>query len=210
MCAILDSMNFCISSTNLSHFCVARSIYEHGLTKHLKLTCYCLAYGTIVWLFQQHWPMVLRLATQLFWSTLWLILLVLHEVLFHGFLSPFHSFPLSWQTFHVIVVKKNCCHLWFSFIDNLKTYTTIWCANNKCKGQGEKTPCKMFKPFHLCHKRVCIEKGYLRWSGHWLIIWHPLVKIDKLPTLVGTKMYTFARFFNLCNVSLSFHIIYYC
>jgi len=57
--------------------------------------------------------------------------------------------------------------------------------------------------FVLCRKRVCIEKGYLRWSGHWLVIWHTLVKINKLPTLVGTKMYTHLQY--LTCVMLTYH-----
>jgi hypothetical protein len=141
--------------------------------------------------------MVVWLVTQLLWSTL----------LLHGFPSP--SLPFSLQIFHVIVVKKNCYHLWFPFIDDLKTYTTVQCANNKCKGQDEKALCKMFKPFCVLLQKGLHRKGYPRWLGRWLVICHPLVKIDKLPMLVGTKMYTFARFY-LCNVSLSFHIIYCC
>jgi hypothetical protein len=84
-------------------------------------------------------------------------LLVLHEVLLHGFPSPSPSFLLSLQNFHVIVVKKNCYHLWFPFIDNLKTYTIVQCANNKCKRQHEKALCKMFKPF-----RPLSQKGLHR------------------------------------------------
>jgi hypothetical protein len=40
--------------------------------------------------------------------------------------------------FHIVDVKNNCCGLLFPFINDLKTCTSIQCANNKCKGQDEK------------------------------------------------------------------------
>jgi hypothetical protein len=63
---------------------------------------------------------------------------------------------------------------------------------------------KFSSPSVICCKKVCIEE--VAQDGPRLVIWHPSIRIDKLPTLVGTKMYTFARFY-LCNVSLKFHII---
>jgi hypothetical protein len=153
--------------------------------------------------------MVLCLATQLFQSTLWLFLLVLHEVLLHGFPSPSPSFPLSLQFFHAIVVKKIATICGFHSLTTWRPTQQFDVQTTNANDKMKKFHVKCSSLFILCHKRVCIEKGYLRWLGHWLIIWHPLVKIDKLPTLVGAKMYTFARFY-LCNVSLSFHIIYCC
>jgi len=47
--------------------------------------------------------------------------------------------------------------------------------------------CDMFKPFHLLSQKGLCIRGCLKWLAHWLIIWHPLVKIDKLPMLVGAK-----------------------
>jgi hypothetical protein len=90
----------------------------------------------------------------------------------------------------------------------LKTCTTMMCKQQTQKTWhreillkilDEKVTHKMFKPF--------CNKGCLQWSACWLAIWNTLVRIDKLPTLVGAKMYTFARFY-LCSVSLSFHIVY--
>jgi hypothetical protein len=147
---------------------------------------------------------------------LWLLMLILHKVLLHGLPSPSPSLYLSLKFFHVATLKKNCCGLLLPFINNLKTCTLTWCVNNKCKDKMKKLCmiqdedlCDMFKPFHLLSRKGLRRRGYPKWSAHWLIIWHPLVKIDKLPMLVGAKMYTFVRFY-LCNVSLSFHIIYCC
>lgn len=108
MCAIFDVVRFCNFSTFLSHFYAIDSIYEHGSTECLKLTCsyflhlmsastlawsQCLAFGTMVWLLQWHQPMVWWLMTQLLRS-----MLVSHEVLLHGFPSPSPcKFLLLWE-----------------------------------------------------------------------------------------------------------------
>jgi hypothetical protein len=90
--------------------------------------------------------------------------------------------------------------------------------NSMCKQQMQRRRRKSFawlkmKIYVICSSLFIFcwkglrRRGYSKWSAHSLIIWHLLVKIDKLPMLVGAKMYTFVRLY-LCNFSLSFHIIY--
>jgi hypothetical protein len=109
----------------------------------------------------------------------------------------------SLQIFHAIVVKKNYYHMWFPFL-GLEDLHNNDVQTTNVEDMRKKLHAKCSSPFVICHKKVCIEE--VAQDGPILIIWHPSVKINKLPALVSTKMYTFATFY-LCNVSLKFHII---
>ncbi len=145
--------------------------------------------------------MALWLVTWLLQSTLWLLLLILYKVLLHGFPSPFPSLSFSLQILHVVVVKNNYHHLWFPFLgledlynNYVKTTNVEDMTKKLCMIQYEEIVFEMFKPFcHLSQKGLR-RRGCPWWLGHWFVIWHPLVRIDKLLALVGTKMYTTARF----------------
>jgi hypothetical protein len=144
-----------------------------------------------------------------------------------NFPSSSPSFLL--QIFHVVI--KIWCHLRFLFIWCLLCKSN-WRLENlhnngvqttnakdefmhkskmkkiKCEG-GWKLCCawdaKARDTKEGCKRFVFkMQKKSQQWSSCKSIIYHPLFRIDKLSTLVGTKMYIFARFY-ICNLSLSFH-----
>ncbi len=116
------------------------------------------------------------------------------------------------QIFHVVI--KSWCHLWFLCFWCLLCKSN-WRLENLHNNDVQITNAKdefMYKS--KMQKTQDIEEGCKRfvvktqkrsqqWSSGRSIIYHPWIRIDKLITLVGTKIYIFTRFY-LCNISLSF------
>jgi hypothetical protein len=95
--------------------------------------------------------------------------------------------------------------MWFPFLgledlhnNDVQTTNVEDMTKKLCMVQDKEVACKMFKPFLHLFQKGLHRRGCPRWPK--ISNLNPSVGIDKLTALVGTKMYTFARF-DLCYIS---------